>query len=116
MFVVVGCRAAVTLSGVTRLTGGVFCGEGAIACGFPGRPARVVFLWSETLQQPAVGTTGLRLLGDYSVKALAASVARLSTTLGNRPIQNIPAMQTQAANFTDPDRGIGDKSGGFLLQ
>lgn len=116
MLVVVGRRAAVALSGVTRLTSGEFCNAGVLACRFTGRPARVVFLLERDAPATRRRDDRATFFGDYSVNALAASVARLSTTLGNRPIQNIPAMQTQAANLTDPDRGIGDKSGAFLLQ
>ena len=57
--------------------------------------------------------SGTRRIGDWRSDStdsqirfsdLAASVARFRTLLGNIPIQNMPAMQTQAVNLTGPDK------------
>ena len=43
-------------------------------------------------------------------------MARLSIVFGNKPIQNMPAMQIQTVNLAGAESEIGDKSGVSLLQ
>ncbi len=116
MLVVVGRRTTVALSGVTGFTGREFRSAGVLDCSVYRASRRAVVLLERDAPATRSRDDCATPFRDYIARALAASVARLSTTLGNRPIQNIPAMQTQAANLTGPDKGMGDKSGAFLLQ
>jgi hypothetical protein len=49
---------------------------------------------------------------DYRASAFTAAVARLSIVFGNKPIQNMPAMQIAMATLAGPESKIGDKSAG----
>lgn len=85
---------------------------------------RVVWELGGSCKSPAKGKkdTGVDIAKipnpyHYILNTFTASVARLTIVFGNKPIQNIPAMQIAMATLAGPESKIGDKSAGaFLLQ